>query len=132
MLSCNSPEGPTHFMPQKNENMRMTFVVMSYGAVFKDYVGSNLFVPDNIEFADLQKGAIVEVVLERGDAFGFDADKFSGVIHLVCKADDMPCLEKESTSSLMHYVVDENRGNTRKNITIPTFARRRCKWESAG
>lgn len=102
------PEGPTHFTPQKNGNMRMTFVVMTQGAVFKDYVGSNLFVPDNIEFADLQKGAIVEVVHERGDAFDFNANKFSRVIHLVCKADDKPCLERESKSSLMHYVVDKN------------------------
>lgn len=77
-----------------------------------DMLGTNIFgqaaVPDSIPSEDVQKGAIVDVLLERGTQLNFPTMRVTRVVRLVCKADDAPCIAKVKKEGTLYTVVEQN------------------------
>jgi hypothetical protein len=97
---------------------RMAFVRNQYGGGLTG--GTRLFgvmIPDNIEYDDLETGAIVEVIVEPGNS---DYDIWKGhwnrITKLICKGSDKECRKREWASGRMTQVIDEHPGDDMKKF----------------
>jgi hypothetical protein len=97
---------------------RMAYVRNQYGSGLSG--GTRLFsvlIPDNIEYDDLETGAIVEVIFEPGDS-DYDIWKghWSRIVRLICKGSDKECRNREWASGRMTQVIDEHPGDDMKRF----------------
>lgn len=73
---------------------------------------ASVFVPDQIEFADIEKGAIVDIILVPGPLTNFSTNNVNRILKLICRAKDEACIHKEKSEGRFSKVVDANPGNT--------------------
>lgn len=76
------------------------------GGFFKDMHIGAVHVPDNVEYADLEKGAIVDVIFQKGSEFDWRLRKISRVIRLVCAGHDKECISRERSAGRVNTVID--------------------------
>ena len=99
--------------PGNSVQHRVSFVRTQQGAFLAETTRLfGVLVPDKIEFADLEIGAIVDVIFERGDSdYNMDEGHYMRIVRLVCKAKDKDCVSAEWSSGRMKQVIDENPGD---------------------
>ena len=64
--------------------------------------------PDSMDTADVQKGAIVDVMLERSLDFHYPSYRINRVVRLVCKATDAECVERIKKEKSLNTVIAAN------------------------
>ena len=69
-------------------------------------------VPDNLEFSDIEKGAIVDVFLEPGVTADFSTYRLNRILQLICRANDVGCIKGEKSAKRLNTIVDANTGDT--------------------
>lgn len=84
-----------------------------------DSVIANAIVPDNIEFADIPKGTLVDIMAEFGPDTDHSVQRFTRIIRLVCAAKDKECLAREKAAKRIGSVIENlpNDVNSRYGVT---------------
>lgn len=95
----------TKFDASRDTGLRMTRVTFSAGW---NSVGASAIVPDNIEFSQLAKGALVDTMVEIGPNMNHETQRFTRVLRIVCAAEDDACFEAENKAGRVRQVVEEN------------------------
>lgn len=90
-----------------------------------DSVMANAMVPDSVEFADIPKGTIVEMVTETGPAMDYSKERYTRILRVVCKKNDDACIDVEAKAKRIRAVIGENNGSDYGQ----TFKRRVTKEE---
>lgn len=95
----------THFDYDRDIGLRLTRVHFASGW---NSVLANAALPDNIDFADVPKGTLVDVVTVTGPDTDYSAGRFTRIIRVVCKAKDDACIEREKAANRYGAVIDEH------------------------
>lgn len=94
-----------------------------------DFVIANTVVPDQLEFADMPRGTLVDMVTVIGPEFDHANANFNRVIAIVCKKDDTECFDREKKADRIRAVIDANPpADLNKRLGL-TFNRRVTKEE---
>lgn len=73
---------------------------------FKDLIVATVRVPDNVEFSDLGKGAIVDFILQKGTDLNWRVAKDNRILRLVCAGHDKECIQREQSANRLFTVID--------------------------
>lgn len=65
-------------------------------------------IPDSMKTEDVQKGAIVDVMMERSLDFDYPSYRINRIIKVVCKASEKDCIERVKNEKSLNTVVDAN------------------------
>lgn len=88
------------------------------------------FVPDQIEFEDIEKGAIVDFILQYGPRENYATSQETRVLKLVCRAKDEACIRVEKTRGTFAKVVDADPGDASAKYGV-TYKRRNTQEDIA-
>lgn len=94
----------TKFDAVRDANIRMARVHLSSGF---DSVIATVIVPDNLEFSQLRRGALVDVMTETGPNMDFAVQRYTRILALVCDSEDDACLAREKSAKRVGVVLDE-------------------------
>lgn len=72
---------------------------------------ANAKVPDSIEFAEIPRGTVVDVMVEKGPDTDYSVQRFSRILWIICASNDTRCLTQEDRAGRLKGVVDEYPGN---------------------
>lgn len=97
-----------HYDPVKDRYLRAVLARIFDGVYFKDLYIASYAVPDRVEFADLEKGAIVDFVVQRGTDVDYRVGKFNRIVRLVCAGSDKACIRRERSAGRVNTVIDAN------------------------
>lgn len=89
---------------ERDRHRRATFAHFSSGW---DSVMVAVVVPDQIEYSEIEKGSIVDVMIEQGDNFNY-GNRFSRVLRVVCHKSDKECIDREHKAKRIRAVLDPN------------------------
>lgn len=89
-----------------------------------------VLVPDTVEYDDIQKGAIVDFIVEPGPMLDFSTYRLNRVLRLVCRANDDACIDREKSAKRLNTIIDANPGDTFKQYGV-TYNRRQTPEEIA-
>lgn len=95
----------THFDATRDTGRRLAAVQFSSGW---DTIITGTLVPDQIEFAQLKKGTVVDVMVEKGPNINFNTSTFSRILRVICDASDDACIDKEVSAKRYKAVMDDN------------------------
>lgn len=95
----------THFNATTDRGLRMGRVIFGRGF---DFVIANSIVPDQIDFGDIPRGTLVDVMVVKGDDVDHRNANLTRIIGIVCKKDDAACLDREKAADRIRAVVDAN------------------------
>lgn len=95
----------TKFDKARDMGVRMSRVHLSSG--FSSTI-ANVNIPDNIEFGQLERGTLVDVMTETGPSMNFDLQRFTRVLQVVCDSKDETCLDREKTAKRVGVVIEEH------------------------
>jgi hypothetical protein len=114
-------EGATQksYVYPEQENTRQAKVRFRDGR--RDHLTFAL-VPDQIEFDDIEKGAIVDFILQYGPRTNFATYQVTRILQLVCRAKDESCISRERLKGFSK-VVDADPGDTSAKYGV-TYNRR--------
>lgn len=93
----------THFDAHRDVGLRLAQVHFAAGL---DSVLATAAVPDNIEFADIRRGAVVDVVTVPGPETDYAARRFTRILRIVCASRDEACIDKEKAAGRYNAVLD--------------------------
>lgn len=94
-----------HFDAKRDTGRRMASVQFSSGW---DTLVASVNVPDQIEFSQLKKGAVVDIMAEKGPNNDYSTATFTRILRIVCDASDSACIDKEVSAKRYKTVIDEN------------------------
>lgn len=94
-----------HFNAQRDTGRRLSAVQFSSGW---DTLISGAIVPDQIEFSQLKKGAVVDVMVEKGPNNNYDTSTFTRILRVICEASDSACIDREVSAKRYKAVMDDN------------------------
>ena len=110
----------THFSLEHEVNARLARVYFRDGQMSRmTYVR----IPDQIELLDLEKGAIVDFILQPGPLYDFSTYQVTRILKLVCRAKDEACIKKEKSEGRFSKVVDADPGDASAKYGV-TYNRR--------
>jgi hypothetical protein len=112
---------------KSNQGMRMARVHISSGW---NSVMANANVPDSVEFSQIPKGTLVDMVTETGPDMNFATQRYTRIIRVICAKDDDKCIDVENKANRIRAVVDEHPGDVNKEYGL-TFNRRTTKEDVA-
>ena len=112
-----------HYDDKRDVGMRMARVHMSSGW---NSVMANANVPDSIEFSQIPKGTLVDMVTETGPDMNYSQMRFTRIIRVICAKDDEKCMDVESKANRIRVVIDKHPGDVNKEYGL-TFNRRTTK-----
>jgi hypothetical protein len=116
-----------HYDEQRDFGMRTARVHISSGW---DSVMANAMVPDSVEFSQIPKGTLVDMVTETGPDMNYAQQRFTRIIRVICAKDDEKCLDAESKANRVRTVIDAHPGDVNKEHSL-TFNRRVTKEDVA-
>jgi hypothetical protein len=93
----------TKFDAARDTGLRIARVHVASGW---DTAVVNVVVPDNIEFSQIERGAIVDVMTETGPNTDFSKQRYTRILSLVCVKTDEACLEREKSAKRAGSVLD--------------------------
>lgn len=111
--------------PVIHTGMRMAAVGFSSG--WNTVIVSSM-VPDQIEFSELKKGTVVDVIAEPNPLINFEAGRFTRILRVVCAVDDKECIKSEEKANRLRTVLIDNPGDVSVQFPL-TFERRITKEE---
>jgi hypothetical protein len=114
--------------PSRHSGMRMSAVGFSSGWTS---VIATVMVPDQIEFSQLKKGTVVDVMAEPNPQINFEAGRFTRILRIICAADDKECIKNEEKANRLRAILIDNAGDVSAQFPL-TFERRITKeeWET--
>lgn len=118
-----------HYDVAKDKYRRATLARLYDGVYFKDMTIASYAVPDSVEYSDLEKGAIVDFILQRGTDTDFRIGKFNRIVRLVCAGSDKACIRRERSAGRVNTVIDPHPGSDFSNGN--TYTRRVSAEERA-
>jgi hypothetical protein len=95
----------TKYVPARDSRMRLARVHFSSGW---DSTIAAVVIPDNIEFSQLEKGTLVDVMMETGPDTDYSAQRFSRILSIVCSSSDKDCIASEEKANHVGAVLDEH------------------------
>lgn len=110
----------THYAAAHELNIRVAQIRFMNGSTA---VVTSVLVPDQLEFADLEKGGIVDIILQPGPQLDFSTYQTNRMLKLVCRATDEACIKKEKSEGRFSKVVDADPGDVTVKYGL-TFNRR--------
>ena len=116
-----------HYDDQRDFGMRMARVHISSGW---DSIMANVNVPDSVEFSQIPKGTLVDMMTETGPNMNFAEQRFTRIIRVICAKGDDKCLDAEKKAGRIRAVVDEHPGDVNKEYGL-TFNRHITKEDVA-
>lgn len=116
-----------HYDDKRDLGFRLARVHISSGW---DSVMANAAVPDSVEFSQIPKGTLVDMVTETGPDTNYATQRFTRIIRVICAKDDDKCIEVESKAKRIRAVVDAHPGDINKEYGL-TFNRRTTKEDVA-
>lgn len=111
----------THLDAHRDIGLRLARVHFSTGW---DSVLASAAVPDNIDFADIRRGAVVDVVTVPGPETDYATRRFTRIIRIVCTSRDDACIDKEKAAGRYNAVLDDHSVDQSYGLT---FDRRATK-----
>jgi hypothetical protein len=72
-----------------------------------DSVIATAALPDNIEFSEVERGTVVDVMAEIGPNMDYSKQRFTRVLRIVCAKTDEPCIDNEKKSKRLGSVIEE-------------------------
>jgi hypothetical protein len=94
----------TKYDASRDARMRIARVHLSSGW---DSVLANAVVPDNIEFSQIERGSIVDVMTETGPNTDFSEQRYTRILRVVCAKTDDACIKREKSAKRIGAVIDE-------------------------
>lgn len=94
----------TKYDVNRDIGIRMARVHFSSGW---NSVIANAIVPDAVEFADIPRGTLVDIMTETGPNVDYSAQRFTRILRVVCVASDKGCLEREKAANRVGKIMDE-------------------------
>lgn len=116
-----------HWDEQRDLGMRTARVHISSGW---NSVMANAMVPDSIEFSQIPKGTLVDMVTETGPDMNYAQRRFTRIIRVICAKGDDKCFDVESKANRVRAVIDAHPGDVNKEYGL-TFNRRTTKEDVA-
>ena len=116
-----------HYDEKRDIGIRMARVHISSGW---DSVMVNAMVPDSVEFSQIRKGTLVDMMTETGPDMNYSQMRFTRIIRVVCAKDDDKCLDVESKAKRIRAVINAHPGDVNKEYGL-TFIRRTTKEDVA-
>lgn len=95
----------TKFDLVRDKGIRLARVHVSSGW---SSVMANAVVPDNIEFSDIPKGTLVDVIAEFGTNMDHSKQRFTRILRIVCARDDDKCMKAEKDAGRYQAVVNSH------------------------
>lgn len=93
----------TKFNVERDTGLRMVRVHISSGW---SSVMANTIVPDNVEFSQLPKGTLVDVMTEFGTNINHEQHRFTRILRIVCTKDDDKCIAAEKAANRYQAVIE--------------------------
>jgi hypothetical protein len=115
----------TEFDEKRDQGVRVSFVHFSSGW---NSIMTTAMVPDQLEFSQIPKGTLVDVIVEPGPDINYAKPRFSRILRVVCAKNDDKCFDTEHAAKRVRAVVDENPGDLSATDGL-TFKRRITKEE---
>lgn len=112
-----------HYDDQRDVGIRMARVHISSGW---DSVMANAMVPDSVEFAQIPRGTLVDMVTETGPNMNYAQHRFTRIIRVICAKGDDKCFDVENKANRVRAVIDANPGDVNHEYGL-TFNRRTTK-----
>ncbi len=94
-----------HFVPSRDSGLRAAFV--QYGEGWDTHTPYAV-VPDQVEFSQIKRGALVDVMEEQWATSSYETAHFRRILRVVCESDDDKCIDAEKTAKRYKAVVDEH------------------------
>lgn len=113
----------TNFDEKRDQGIRMARVQFASGW---DMVVTTVVVPDQIEFASIPKGTMVDVMAERGPDNNYATMRFTRILRVVCAHTDDKCIDSEKAAKRFKATVDIDGEAVTKELGL-TFKRRVTK-----
>jgi hypothetical protein len=95
----------TKFDAIRDAGLRMSRVHISTGW---SSVMANTIVPDNLEFSQLPKGTLVDVMAELGTNTDHSKQRYTRILRIVCAKADEKCIEGEKSAKRYQAIVEQN------------------------
>lgn len=111
----------THFDAHRDVGLRLAQVHFAAGW---DSVLATAAVPDKIEFADIRRGAVVDVLTVLGPETDYAARRFTRILRVICASRDDACIEREKAAGRYNAVLDDHPVDQSDGLT---FDRRATK-----
>lgn len=67
---------------------------------------ANVAVPDNVEFSQIPKGTLVDVMVETGPAMDHSMQRYTRIIRIICAKGDEKCIDAEKKAQRYQAVID--------------------------
>lgn len=123
MLPSDDIAKKTRFSLEHEQNMRASHVRFYLGGAWGKLVVASVLVPDDIEFDDIKKGALVDFILEPGVSTDYPTYRVNRILRLVCRANDDACRAGEKSSKRLDTIVDATPGDSFQKYGV-TYDRR--------
>lgn len=91
-----------------------------------DSVIANAMVPDNVEFADIPKGTLVDIMAETGPDMDYSAQRFTRILRVVCAVKDEECMAREKAAKRIGAILDKAPHDINSQYGV-TYLRRATK-----
>lgn len=111
----------TKYDESRDARMRLARVHLASGW---DSVLANAVVPDNLEFSQVERGAIVDVMTETGPNMDYSKQRFTRILGIVCTKADEACIESEKKAKRVGAVIDSSPGPDISEKYGATYSRR--------
>lgn len=115
----------TNFDEKRDQGIRMARVQFASGW---DMVVTTVVVPDQIEFASIAKGTLVDIMAEKGPDNNYATMRFTRILRVVCSHTDEKCIDSEKAAKRFKATVDVDGAALTKELGL-TFNRRTTKEE---
>jgi hypothetical protein len=91
-----------------------------------DSVIANAMVPDNVEFENIPKGTLVDMMAETGPDMDYSTQRFTRIVSVVCAVKDDVCMEREKAAKRIGAVIDNAPHDINSQYGV-TYNRRETK-----
>jgi hypothetical protein len=113
----------TKFDDTRDIGMRMARVHFASGW---NSVIANAMVPDNIEFQDIPKGTLVDVMAETGPDMDYSGQRYTRIVRVVCAVSDDNCMLREKDAKTYGAIIDSAPRDVNNHYGV-TYTRRESK-----
>jgi hypothetical protein len=87
---------------------------------------ANAVVPDTVEFGDIPRGTLVDIMTETGPDVDYSAQRFTRILRVVCSASDAVCMAREKDAKRIGAVIDASPRDVNTQYGV-TYNRRETK-----
>lgn len=96
--------GATKYDESRDANLRLARIYLPSGW---DSVLATVVVPDNVEYSEIERGTVVDVMAEFGPSMDYSQQRFTRILRIVCAKTDEPCIDNEKKSKRLGSVIEE-------------------------